>query len=306
MWNDSAITNAGKAVLDNWTQGAVFHFDGAKAGTGTVPATALMAQTALASPKQTLALVGSQVLTGGIRIQVQIGPATTAYTCNQIGIWGSVGSGASTLIALYQDATGVSIPSAADMPDFIYTFYGTIAMSNTGTFTLTVDTSATVAQSTLSGYIASQITENAIDDADAFSFRDTSAGVDRKTAWSNIKVKLMEYFDALYAKALHGHAPEDVAGLTSALSGKAAVSHAHAQSDVTGLSTALAGKVDKVTGKTLSTNDLTDALKTNYDKAHTHALAAHAPADANNYAHPIYPAAAAALVKVGRDALGHM
>ncbi|MEG0767590.1 MAG: hypothetical protein RR482_07725, partial [Clostridia bacterium] len=192
MWNDSAITNAGKAVLDNWTQGAVFHFDGAKAGTGTVPATALMAQTALASPKQTLALVGSQVLTGGIRIQVQIGPATTAYTCNQIGIWGSVGSGASTLIALYQDATGVSIPSAADMPDFIYTFYGTIAMSNTGTFTLTVDTSATVAQSTLSGYIASQITENAIDDADAFAFRDTSAGADRKTAWSNIKVKLME------------------------------------------------------------------------------------------------------------------
>ncbi|MEG1812833.1 MAG: hypothetical protein RR337_06010, partial [Clostridia bacterium] len=85
------------------------------------------------------------------------------------------------------------------------------------------------------------------------------------------------------------------AELSEALSGKAAVSHAHAQADVTGLTTALAGKVDKVTGKTLSTNDLTDALKTNYDKAHTHALAAHAPADANNYVHPAYSAAAAAL-----------
>lgn len=39
-------------------------------------------------------------------------------------------------------------------------------------------------------------------------------------------------------------------------------------------------KVDKVTGKGLSTNDLTDALKANYDAAYTHSQAAHAPADA--------------------------
>ena len=39
-------------------------------------------------------------------------------------------------------------------------------------------------------------------------------------------------------------------------------------------------KVDKVTGKGLSTNDLTDALKGNYDAAFTHSTAAHAPATA--------------------------
>lgn len=42
----------------------------------------------------------------------------------------------------------------------------------------------------------------------------------------------------------------------------------------------LANKVDKVEGKGLSTNDLTNELKTNYDAAYAHSLAAHAPADA--------------------------
>ena len=42
----------------------------------------------------------------------------------------------------------------------------------------------------------------------------------------------------------------------------------------------LGGKVDKVEGKGLSTNDLTDALKTNYDAAYTHSTSAHAPSGA--------------------------
>lgn len=42
----------------------------------------------------------------------------------------------------------------------------------------------------------------------------------------------------------------------------------------------LANKVDKVEGKGLSTNDLTNELKANYDAAYTHSQVAHAPADA--------------------------
>ena len=38
--------------------------------------------------------------------------------------------------------------------------------------------------------------------------------------------------------------------------------------------------VQKETGKGLSTNDLTNALKSNYDSAYTHSTSAHAPADA--------------------------
>lgn len=42
----------------------------------------------------------------------------------------------------------------------------------------------------------------------------------------------------------------------------------------------LANKVDKVEGKGLSTNDLTDELKGQYDAAYAHSQVAHAPADA--------------------------
>lgn len=46
------------------------------------------------------------------------------------------------------------------------------------------------------------------------------------------------------------------------------------------IDTALGGKVDTVTGKGLSTNDLTDTLKGNYDAAYTHSQTAHAPSTA--------------------------
>lgn len=42
----------------------------------------------------------------------------------------------------------------------------------------------------------------------------------------------------------------------------------------------LDGKVDKVTGKGLSTNDLTTTLKSHYDAAYTHSTSTHAPTDA--------------------------
>jgi hypothetical protein len=44
----------------------------------------------------------------------------------------------------------------------------------------------------------------------------------------------------------HSHAIDDVTGLTSALSGKAATTHSHATADVTGLDFALAGKANTV------------------------------------------------------------
>lgn len=48
----------------------------------------------------------------------------------------------------------------------------------------------------------------------------------------------------------------------------------------TAMQTALDGKVDKVTGKGLSSNDLTATLKSNYDAAYTHSTSVHAPSNA--------------------------
>lgn len=49
---------------------------------------------------------------------------------------------------------------------------------------------------------------------------------------------------------------------------------------VDALNDAIGNKVDKVAGKGLSTNDLTNALKENYDAAYAHSQSAHAPANA--------------------------
>ena len=48
----------------------------------------------------------------------------------------------------------------------------------------------------------------------------------------------------------------------------------------TTVSNQIGSKVDKVDGKGLSTNDLTNALKANYDTAYTHSQSAHAPSNA--------------------------
>ena len=55
---------------------------------------------------------------------------------------------------------------------------------------------------------------------------------------------------------------------------------AEGENAATGLVAEVANKVDKVEGKGLSTNDLTDALKKNYDEAYEHSKVSHAPADA--------------------------
>lgn len=57
-------------------------------------------------------------------------------------------------------------------------------------------------------------------------------------------------------------------------------SHSHTIDNVDNLQSVLNGKVDAVDGKGLSTNDLTNTLKSNYDAAYTHSQQTHAPANA--------------------------
>ena len=74
---------------------------------------------------------------------------------------------------------------------------------------------------------------------------------------------------------LVGSAPETM----DTLEELAAAIEAH--QDVTdAINAAIGNKVDKVEGKGLSTNDLTNTLKSNYDAAYTHSQSAHAPSNA--------------------------
>lgn len=53
-----------------------------------------------------------------------------------------------------------------------------------------------------------------------------------------------------------------------------------AEFEIGNLQNSVSDKVDKATGKGLSTNDLTNGLKTSYDTAYTHSQSSHAPTNA--------------------------
>lgn len=155
-WN-GVITNAGNSLLNEWVNEKALNFDSAAAGQGTVAAAAMMAQTALVNEKQTASLLGGERVSSGIRLKLRIAAPNTAYTLNQFRVSASVDGGASAMIALFQLEQGVPIPSKTESPDFVYTFYALISCSNTGTWTVTVNTSACVTQSDMSAAITEAV-----------------------------------------------------------------------------------------------------------------------------------------------------
>ncbi len=155
------VTNKGAELLAAWAEGTTLNIYAAAAGTGTVAEAAMIAQTALAGQKQTASIVSHSKADGatGLKIQLQITAPATGYTLNQFGIWAKVGSGEGKLLALFQNSEGIDIPPTSDSPDFVYTFYGLIMISNTGNISVTVDASAVVTTSTMQAAIAAAIAD---------------------------------------------------------------------------------------------------------------------------------------------------
>ena len=208
MWDQAVVTNAGKALLQQWAGGGTLTIDGAKAGAGAVSQLNLINQTAVTQEKQTLSIISAKQVEGGTQFHVQITAPDAGYTAKQIGIYGHLGSGDSTLIALYQDESGITVPSKAEMPDFVYAFYATIQVSNTGTLSVTLDTSALVTQATLTAAVAKAgDMKKSVYDADDDGVVDNAKKLDGKTA-------------AQFAAAQHSHEIANVNGLQAALDGK--------------------------------------------------------------------------------------
>ena len=208
MWDQAVVTNAGKALLQQWAGGGTLTIDGAKAGAGAVSQLNLINQTAVTQEKQTLSIISAKQVEGGTQFHVQITAPDAGYTAKQIGIYGHLGSGDSTLIALYQDESGITVPSKAEMPDFVYAFYATIQVSNTGTLSVTLDSSALVTQATLTAAVAKAgDMKKSVYDADDDGVVDNAKKLDGKTA-------------AQFAAAQHSHEIANVNGLQAALDGK--------------------------------------------------------------------------------------
>lgn len=208
MWDQAVVTNAGKALLQQWAGGGTLTIDGAKAGAGAVSQLNLINQTAVTQEKQTLSIISAKQVEGGTQFHVQITAPDAGYTAKQIGIYGRLDGGDSTLIALYQDESGITVPSKAEMPDFVYAFYATIQASNTGTLSVTLDASALVTQATLTAAVAKAgDMKKSVYDADGDGVVDNAQKLDGKTA-------------AQFAAAQHSHKIADVNGLQAALDGK--------------------------------------------------------------------------------------
>ncbi len=155
------VTNKGAELLAAWAEGTTLNIYSAAAGTGTVAEAAMIAQTALAGQKQAASIVSHSKADGatGLKIQLQITAPSTGYALNQFGIWAKVGSGEGKLLALFQNSEGIDVPSASDSPDFVYTFYGLIMISNTGSISVTVDASAVVTTATMQAAIAAAVAD---------------------------------------------------------------------------------------------------------------------------------------------------
>lgn len=138
------ITNGGNDLLNEWVSQRELRFDSAAAGTGTVAVASMMAQTQLVSRKQEASILGADRVDGGVRLKLRVTAHETGYTLNQYGVWASLTGGDSILIALFQHEQGIQVPSKSESQDFVYTFYALIGCSNTGTWTVNIDTGAAV------------------------------------------------------------------------------------------------------------------------------------------------------------------
>lgn len=155
IW-DASLTDAGVSMISQWAQGTgnKLTITGAVIGEGVVAATQLHSLTQLTDQKSTISIQGSELVANGVKLKLRKTSQgiTTSFILNQIGIYAKLDTSGGTpiiadsLIAVYQQDTGVLVPTEADSPDFVFTFYATVQTNYQGDLTINVDTSAILSQ----------------------------------------------------------------------------------------------------------------------------------------------------------------
>lgn len=151
----SVITNAGRELIGQWAQGASpIRISRCAGGEGMVPESALLAQTALQSERQTGEIAQTKTLSKGTQIKLQFPAVETAYTLNQIGLFAEMADG-EVLLAIYQNADGVSIYDIEESENFLFSFYAVLGVSNEAQFQVVITSGAVVTMDVLEDRLSS-------------------------------------------------------------------------------------------------------------------------------------------------------
>lgn len=168
-WNDGVITNAGISLLGEVIAGGEINITRAALGGGTVDEAALMAQTALTIPLSVSPVIAAKKLVEGkgieIRIQIRNDGLTEDKIMKQVGLFAKLNSGDEVLFAIMQDDTGEEIPSEASYPDFMLEYTAALAVSNTGSITVSVSESAVITQEALDDALKSKADKTYVEEA---------------------------------------------------------------------------------------------------------------------------------------------
>lgn len=168
-WQDGVITNAGISLLGEVIAGGEINITRAALGGGTVDEAALMAQTALTLPLTISPVIAAKKLVEGkgieIRIQIRNDGLAEDKVMKQVGLFAQLNSGDEVLFAIMQNDTGEEIPSEASYPDFMLEYTAALAVSNTGSITVSVSGSAVITQEALDDALKSKADKTYVDEA---------------------------------------------------------------------------------------------------------------------------------------------
>lgn len=218
-WTDAVITNSGLALLSEVIDRHTLTISDAVIGSGTVQASALMAQTAITEPINVSAQISeannlSEGIGKLIRIQIRNTDVTSPQTMRQIGLYASLDDSDNVvLFAIMQDNIGENIPSEEEYPDFLIEFSAAVALSQIDGITVKISGSAIVTKDMLDTTSNSTL-------AAAKSYTDTQSA-------------------AALASAKAYTDNGDSSTLAAAKSYSAPLNHTHTTSDITNFPTSL-------------------------------------------------------------------
>lgn len=146
-WSESAVTNVGVAMLNEYMAGRRLTITAAYGGSGLAGADKLVEQTGLLERKQTLNIVEVADAPSGKTLTIQVHNKGLAeeYHLSQIGVYAKLdGEGEEEkLLFVTQDRSPVLVPAESEEL-FVFELYYNVGITNTGRFHVTIDAAGVV------------------------------------------------------------------------------------------------------------------------------------------------------------------